>query len=171
MKYDKLINIGIPILCGVLLIGIVTLIFIQIILRQFFDCSLAWSDEISQFCLTWLVLFGSIWAIKNDQHMNTGLKIHQKLNKRQISLIDGVLALFIAVIAAVIFYQTAIFTFQQWNRESISFQWLKMGWIFMVVPFSMMAVIYYNLKKFYHDMKLTFKKDSSLCSSKNVSEN
>jgi C4-dicarboxylate transporter DctQ subunit len=160
MKYGKLIDIGIPILCGILLIEIVALTFIQIILRQFFDYSLSWSDEISQFCLTWLVLFGSIWAIKNDQHMNTGLKIHQKLNKRQIGLIDGALALLIAAVAAVIVYQTAIFTFQQWHRESISFEWLKMGWIFIAVPVSMMAVIYYNLKKFFNYMRLTFKKDN-----------
>ena len=92
MKSEKLINSGIPILCGVLLILIVSLTFLQIVLRQFFKFSLNWSDEVSQFCMTWMVLFGSIWATKNGQHLNTGFKLHKKLNKRLSGLIDGILA-------------------------------------------------------------------------------
>jgi TRAP-type C4-dicarboxylate transport system permease small subunit len=133
--------------------------FLQIILRQFFSFSLNWSDEVSQFCMSWLTLFGSIWVTKNNQHINTGLKLHRKLTKRQICLIDGVLALLIAIIAAVVAYQTALFSFMSMGISSLSLNWLKMGYIFIVLPLAMLAVFYYCLKSFFKNFACVFKKD------------
>jgi TRAP-type C4-dicarboxylate transport system permease small subunit len=91
MKPEKIVNSGIPILGGILLLFMVTVTFLQIILREFFNFSLNWSDEVTQLCMTWMVLFGSIWATKNNHHLNIGFKLHQKLNNRQILLIDSFL--------------------------------------------------------------------------------
>jgi TRAP-type C4-dicarboxylate transport system permease small subunit len=158
MKSGKLINFGIPNLCGALLVVIVGLTFLQIVLRQFFDFTFNWSDEIAQFAMTWLALLGSIWANKNDKHLNTGLKLHKKFNEKQILLIDGILALVIAGIAAVVVYQTAIFTSQQWNLESMSLPWLKMGYVFIVLPIAMLTTCYYYLKSFLKILHSYFKK-------------
>jgi TRAP-type C4-dicarboxylate transport system permease small subunit len=159
MKLGKLVDSGIPIFCGVLLVMIITVIMLQIVLRQFCDFSLNWSDEVSQFCLTWLTLIGSIWATKNNQHLATGLKLHQKLNKRQICLIDGILALLISVITAVVTYQTAIFTMMSMDNAALSLRWIKMGYIFIMLPLFMLYTCYYNLKSFCKNMALIFKKN------------
>jgi TRAP-type C4-dicarboxylate transport system permease small subunit len=159
MKSSKLVDSGIPIFCGVLLVMIITFTFSQIVLRQFCDFSLNWSDEVSQFCLTWLALIGSIWATKNNQHIATGLKIHQKLNKRLICLIDGILALLICIVATVITYQTTIFTIMAMDNAALSLRWIKMGYIFIVLPLAMLCTCYYCLKSFFKNMALIFKKN------------
>jgi TRAP-type C4-dicarboxylate transport system permease small subunit len=159
MKLAKLINSGIPILCGTLLVGIVSMTFMQIVIREIFNSSLPWSDEVSQFCLTWLVLFGSIWALKNNQHLNVGIKLHQKLNGWKVCLIDSILALVIVGCATVAAYQTAIFCLQQWARESMSLRWLNMGWVFIALPLAVLALCYYYLKSFFKNLICIFKKD------------
>jgi C4-dicarboxylate transporter DctQ subunit len=159
MKLEKIIDSGVPILCIALLMIIVILTFLQIILRQFFNYTFNWSDEVSQFCMTWLALFGSIWATKNSQHLNTGFKLHKKLNKRQNYLIDSVLALVIAGVSAVVAYQSAIFSFAAMGVESLSLPWLKMGYVFIVLPLAMLAFCYYHLKSFFKNFSGIFKKD------------
>jgi C4-dicarboxylate transporter DctQ subunit len=159
LKLEKLINSGIPILCGILLILMVMLTFLQIVLREFLNFSLNWSDEVSQFCMTWLTMFGSIWITKNNQHINTGLKLHRKLNERKIRLIDGILALMVAISAALIAYLSTIFSIVAMNIESLSLTWLKMGYVFIALPFAMLAVFYYYLKSFIKNLAFVIKRD------------
>jgi TRAP-type C4-dicarboxylate transport system permease small subunit len=159
MKLEKLINSGIPIICGVLLVIIVSVTFLQIFLRNFFNFGLPWYDEVSQFSMTWMVLIGTIWLTKNGQHLNTGLKLHQKLKAWQICLIEGVLALALAGIAAVVAYQTAIGTLSAMSTDSVSFKWLKMGYVYSIMPLAMLGVCYYYLKSFFKNLRFIFKKD------------
>jgi C4-dicarboxylate transporter DctQ subunit len=158
MKLEKLTN-SIPIFGGALLAVIVTLTFLQIVLRQIFSFSLSWSDEVSQFCMTWLALIGSIWLTKCDRHLNTGLKLHQKLHKWQLRLVDSILALVIAIITLVVAYQSAIFALQQVTMEATSLPWIKMGYIFIALPLAMLAACYYYLKSFFKNIWLILKKD------------
>jgi TRAP-type C4-dicarboxylate transport system permease small subunit len=159
MKLEKVVSSGIPTFCGALLVIVVSLTFLQIVLRQFFDFPLYWSDEVSQFCMSWFVLFGSIWATKNNLHLNTGLKLHQKLNKKQICLIDGILELAIAIVTAVIAYQGAIFAFSAMKIESLSLPWLKTGYVFTALPLVMLVLCYYYMKSFIKKVLRMFKRD------------
>jgi C4-dicarboxylate transporter DctQ subunit len=159
MKADKLVNTIIPILCGTLLAVMVTLTLLQIIFREFFDFSMSWSDEVSQFCMTWMVLLGLIWVTKNDRHLNTGLKLHKKLNERQIHLIDSILTLIIAGVTAIIAYHSAIFAYRQMDMESLSLSWVKLGYIFIALPIAMLALCYYYFKDFFKNIVHFFKKD------------
>jgi TRAP-type C4-dicarboxylate transport system permease small subunit len=152
MRFGKFINLGIPILCGILLLIMVLLTFLQIVLRQFFNYTLNWSDEVAQFCMSWNALFGMIWVTKNDQHINAGFKLHKKLNEKQIAFIDAILALFIAIIAAIVAYQTAIASFSAMGTESLSLSWIKMGYVYLPLPITMLSVSYYYIKIFLKKM-------------------
>jgi C4-dicarboxylate transporter DctQ subunit len=159
MKLDKLLDSGIPIFSGVLLILMTTFTFIQIILRELFSFSLNWSDEATQFSMVWMVLFGSVYLTKHDQHISTGFKLHQKLNKRLICLIDSVLALITVISAAVVAYQSTLFVLTTINCESNSLPWLKMGYVYIALPLFMMTLSYYYLKSFLKNLTIIFKKD------------
>jgi C4-dicarboxylate transporter DctQ subunit len=158
MKLGKLINSGISILCSVLLGLIVLLSFLQIVLRDFFSYSIPWTDELSQFSMTWLALFGSIWLIQNNQHLSSGIRIHQKLKERQIHLIDGIVALVIAVTTAVIAYRSAIFSLSEMSVTALSVEGIKMGYVFIVLPLSMLCICCYYFKSFLKNLVLVFKK-------------
>jgi TRAP-type C4-dicarboxylate transport system permease small subunit len=159
MKLNKIVNSLIPVLCGALLVVMVALTFLQIIFREFYDFSMSWSDEVSQFCMTWMVLLGLIWVTKNNQHLNTGLKLHKKLNERQICLIDSLLTLIVAVVTGVIAYHSAIFSLRQWDMESLSISWVKLGYIFVVLPIAMLALCYYYSKDFLKNLGRFFTKE------------
>jgi C4-dicarboxylate transporter DctQ subunit len=159
MKLEKIISSGIPIFGGILLLIIVSLSFMQIVLRNFFNFTFNWSDEFSQYCMSWLTLFGSIWVTQKNQHLNTGIKLQQKLNKKLLCLIDAILALLIVFIAAVTAYQTAIYSFRAMNQDTLSIFWVKMGYIFIALPIFMLTVVYYYLKSFFKNLTRIFKKD------------
>jgi TRAP-type C4-dicarboxylate transport system permease small subunit len=158
MKLEKVVNCGIPIICGALLVIIVMVTFLQIVLRNCFDLGLAWYDNVSQYSMSWMVLFSTIWLTKNNQHLNTGLKLHQKLKKRLVCLIDGILALLVASIAAVVTYQSTIFAFSSMSIESLALPWLKMGYVFIMLPIAMLSVFYYYLRSFFKNLASLFKK-------------
>jgi TRAP-type C4-dicarboxylate transport system permease small subunit len=148
VKLGKIIDEGIPALSGFLLAAIVTLTFLQNVFRECFNSGMNWSDEVSQFCLSWLALFGSIWVTKNNQHLVTGLKLQRKLNRWQICLIDGLMELVIAGSALVVAYRSAIFAFTAMGADSLSLPWLKMGYVYIALPLFMLAVAYYCFKSF-----------------------
>jgi TRAP-type C4-dicarboxylate transport system permease small subunit len=159
MKVEKIIDSGIKIFCGALIIIITFITFMQIVLRNCFNTGVNWSDEVSQFCMMWLALFGSIWLTKNDQHLNTGIKLHETLNKRLIYFLDGVMALIIAGATATVAYQSAIFSFDRMNELSLSLDWLKKGYIYLALPIAMLAMCYFYFKKFIKNILLFFKKN------------
>jgi TRAP-type C4-dicarboxylate transport system permease small subunit len=158
MKLSKLIESGISIISGVLLSVMVLLTFLQIVLRNFFDTGIPWSDDVVQYSMSWMALLGSIWLTKNGQHLNTGVKLQKKLNKRLIILIDSFLALVIVGIAVVVAYQTTINSIMAMRIDSIALPWLKMGYIYIGLPLFMLAVCYYYLKSFFKNVALIFKK-------------
>jgi TRAP-type C4-dicarboxylate transport system permease small subunit len=159
MKVEKHFNSCISNFCAGLLLLIVGFTFLQVFLREFFNCGLLWIDEVSRFCMVWMGLFGSIWVTNSNKHLNVGLKLHKKLDKRLVYLIDGIFALFIVIIAAVVAYQTAIFTSTSMSMASTSLNWLKMGYVFIAVPVAMLALAYYYLKSFFKNLRSLFKRD------------
>jgi TRAP-type C4-dicarboxylate transport system permease small subunit len=159
MKLERLIKLGIPILCGVLLGAIVSLIFLQVVLRQFFNFSLSWIDEITQICLTWNVLFGFIWATKYGENLNTHIYIHHRFNKRLINLIDGFLDFVIIIVTIVVAYRSARFSVTAMEFSTVSLSWLKLGYVFIVIPLVMLAVCYFYLKSFFKNVLLIYKKN------------
>lgn len=159
MKLEKLVNSGIPIICGALLTVIVVVTFAQIVLRNIFDSGLPWYDDVSQFSMSWMVLFGTIWLTKNNQHLNTGFKVHRKFNEWQSCLIDSILDLTIIGIAVIIVYQSAIFVFTAIDIGCIALPWLKIGYVFIMLPLAMLSVCYYYLKSFLQRLERIFKKD------------
>jgi TRAP-type C4-dicarboxylate transport system permease small subunit len=159
MKAEKLINSVIPIMTGTLLVVIVLLVFLRIVLRNFFDFGLPWSDEVTQFSITWMVLFGAIWATKNNHHLSAQIKLQKKLSERQVLFIDGVLALIIAGVTAVVGYRSALYAFSAMGFTAISLPWLKMGYIFFAFPLSLLIICCFFLESFFKNMVIIFKKD------------
>jgi TRAP-type C4-dicarboxylate transport system permease small subunit len=162
MKLEKLVDSGISIICGALLVVICTVNFTQIVLRNIFNTGLVWYDDVSQFSMSWLVLFSAIWLTKNNRHLSVGLKLHQKLNKRVVYLIDGILELMIAIIVVVLAYQSAVFAFLAMDIQAVALPWVKMGCVYMMLPIAMLGVFYYSIKSFFRNLAFVFKKDEEI---------
>jgi TRAP-type C4-dicarboxylate transport system permease small subunit len=159
MKLGKIIDVGIPILGGVLLVLIVVCSFLPVILREFFKFGFVWFDDLSQYCMVWMIYVGSIWVTKNNQHLCIGVKLHRNLNKRLVCLIDGILALLIVISVTSIAYNSAIFFLSRLGLESMTIPCIKMGYVYIALPLAMLALGYYYLQSFIKNVLHIFKKD------------
>lgn len=54
--------------CEILLVMFVTLLFVQIIVRQFFQYSLPWGDELATYMFVWFAYLGAVVAAKMEAH-------------------------------------------------------------------------------------------------------
>lgn len=59
---------GLEYLCAALLIGIVLIVFINVIGRYFFHAPLRWSDEVAQYMFLWLSYLGALAALMRGRH-------------------------------------------------------------------------------------------------------
>lgn len=55
-------------LCSLLLATFVMLLFAQIVLRQFFQYSIPWGDEVSTYMFVWFAYLGAVVAAKMSAH-------------------------------------------------------------------------------------------------------
>lgn len=56
------------ILCQLLLVTFVLLLFAQIILRNLFNYSLPWGDELATYAFVWFAYLGAVYAAKKSAH-------------------------------------------------------------------------------------------------------
>lgn len=68
-RYNKIEE---TILVGSLIVN-VCIVFIQVIMRYFFNTSLAWSEELSRYIFIWQVWLGSSIAFVDRQHIRVDL--------------------------------------------------------------------------------------------------
>ncbi|MEH6648696.1 MAG: TRAP transporter small permease [Motiliproteus sp.] len=55
-------------ICRILLVIFVCLLFAQIVSREFFGYSIAWTEELSVYMFVWFVFFGASYAAKHSAH-------------------------------------------------------------------------------------------------------
>jgi len=88
----------------VLLVAMIVLAVAQIVLRQFFDGSLVWADELIKIIVLWLAMVGSIAAARDNRHIRIDLLSHI-LPVRLVIVASVVVDVFAAVVCAVIAWQ------------------------------------------------------------------
>ena len=60
---------GVEILMAFFLMVMITLVFLNVLLRYIFSTGFAWSEEIARLCFIYLVYLGSIGAMRDNQHL------------------------------------------------------------------------------------------------------
>jgi len=88
----------------VLLVAMIVLAVAQIVLRQFFDGSLVWADELIKIIVLWLAMVGSIAAARDNRHIRIDLLSHI-LPVRLVIVARVVVDIFAAIVCAVIAWQ------------------------------------------------------------------
>ena len=126
---SKVLNLIISILLSLMVI----IVFSNVIGRYFLHSALAWSEEISRFLFIWMVLFGSILAYVNDEHLGLDLLVRSL----PVKAAQGV-----AVIADIlILYAISLITAGGYRMTVESWTWLSpaasvpYGYVYVVVPF------------------------------------
>jgi TRAP-type transport system small permease protein len=102
---EKVLKVLNSILNGVIiliLVSMVSLVFLNVVLRYAFDSGITWSEELARYLFVWVVFLGAVVATKEKGHLGVDLLISSVPRKFQKvlyfianSLIVFVLTLFI----------------------------------------------------------------------------
>lgn len=132
-KTSKVLGKVLNYIIALLLSLMVIIVFSNVIGRYFLHSALAWSEEISRFLFIWMVLFGSILAYVNDEHLGLDLLV---------KAVPVKVAQVIAVVAdLLVLYAIGLITAGGYEMTIESWNWLSpaasvpYGYVYMVVPF------------------------------------
>jgi TRAP-type C4-dicarboxylate transport system permease small subunit len=151
-KVRRGFEIALNFLIGLLMTGMVLVVFSNVIFRYFLNAALAWSDEVSRFMLIWLVFLGAVIAYMRNDHL--GLDILLKYLPPVASRWLVVLADFLVLFILVIMTQGGI----NMTTDSFSSGWVSaavsmpFGFVYMVAPISSILMILEGLLKTTTDM-------------------
>lgn len=115
---DRLCKIG-AYLSGILLVGLVALILLEIFLRSFFNISTMIADEYSGYLYLASIFLGLAYTFLKDGHIRINI-VTSKLNKRGNFYADIIAAIITFLVLAFILYRTILFTYDSYSLEMLS---------------------------------------------------
>jgi TRAP-type transport system small permease protein len=132
----KAIEKTIAFLIGILLAGMVILVFGNVVARYFLNAAIGWSEEVSRFMLIWLAFLGAILAFIKNEHL--GLDILIKYLPEKASKVLIVAADIFVLIALVYMTNGGI----DMTKDSLASGWVSSavpipyGFVYMIAPIS-----------------------------------
>jgi TRAP-type C4-dicarboxylate transport system permease small subunit len=138
-----------------LLGSMVVMAVTQIVLRQFFDDTIAWADEFIKIIVLWLAMVGSVAAARDNRHIRIDVLSHV-LPDKLVVLSRIVVDLFAAAVCAMIAWQA-------WRYLQIEIEWQETvlddvpAWIVhAVVPAAFLLISYRFLVDMARDLYTVF---------------
>lgn len=119
----------------------------QILLRNFLDSGLAWSDPLLRVLVLWLGLLGAMLATRENKHIRIDI-LSRYLPARLKVLGNAVTALFSAAVCAILAWHSGRFVHYEWQDGSEIFYnvpaWLAelilpVGFGIMALRFALLA--------------------------------
>jgi len=98
----------------IILLSMILLAGAQIVLRNFFDFSLFWGDEMLRLMVLWLTVAGGLAASRLDKHISIEV-LDRFLPDKLQTPVQIVLDLFTAVVCALICWQSARFVMSSYE--------------------------------------------------------
>ncbi len=141
-------------ICRALLAFFIVLLFAQIISREVFGYSIAWSEELSTYMFVWFVYFGASYAARLSAHNRVTFQF-KKFPKQSVKYIEGFADLFWLAFNVYFIYLSFTFVFFKmnmfWKSQTLG---VPMKYIYIILPlaFTLMSiriiqVNYYRLVK------------------------
>jgi len=141
--FDKLEKAGTRAEDALLLIILICMIFlagIQIFLRNFFDTSLFWGDEMLRLMVLWLTMAGALAASRMDKHIS--IAVLDRFLPRTARLISRIIIdLFTASICALFAWQSARFVMGSYEFGDLLMRNIPAWTVQIILPigFALMA--------------------------------
>ena len=116
--------------------GMVALIFTQVIYRYILKQPLSWSEELAKYFFSCIIFFGAVILYREEKHINMSMaldSVRNKTFKKVVKLLSDLLIVLFLCIMTFYTYPLA-YDILKLGGVSPSMDWLKFGWIFMIVP-------------------------------------
>jgi TRAP-type C4-dicarboxylate transport system permease small subunit len=118
-----------------LLAAMVVIVCLGVFFRYVVEAALVWYDEFASYLLVWLTFFGSVVAAWHGRHIGFDAVV-ERLSPRARRVSDFVAESFVLGFQFVLCYYGWVLTLKMGDETAISLPWVKMGWVFSVMPVS-----------------------------------
>ncbi len=126
----------------ILLVFFITLLFVQVILREFFDYTLTWGEELARFSFIWFVFFGAVVAARLSAHNRVTFQF-KKFSQKTQNYIHAFADVIWLVFNGVMIWKSIflINSMMQFTYTSPTLGW-NMAYVYFIFPisFSLMSV-------------------------------
>ncbi|WP_202081182.1 TRAP transporter small permease [Caldalkalibacillus salinus] len=136
---DKAVNA----LALLMLAGMVLIISLHVFLRQVFETTPAWSEEIALLFLVWISFIGIAVGFRDRLHIAVGLVVNHLPDKLQ-DMIDYLVKASILMVALIFIYYGGKFTMLMSNSTMAGTK-LPTSYLYAVVPISGFLLLIYGL--------------------------
>ncbi len=124
------------VLITLLMTGMVVFIVMQVYFRYVLEQPLSWSEELAGYLFSGVFFFGAVLLYRESRHINMSLFVDfiKNLFVRQIIVIVAHLLSFLFLAIVVWYSYPMALQIIEFEVVSPSMEWLKMGYVFMIVP-------------------------------------
>lgn len=127
-------------LCQLLLVSFIVILFLQIVLRNFFNYSIPWGDELAIYFFVWFAYLGAVYAAKKSAHNRVTFQF--RFFPRVVEKVCGILtdvmwlgfnAVFIYLSYDFVFNRMNVF----WKSQTLG---IPMKYVYIIFPFAFIAM-------------------------------
>jgi TRAP-type C4-dicarboxylate transport system permease small subunit len=132
-----------------LLVLMVMLVFLGVFFRYVLGASLAWYDEFASYLLVWLTFYGAVSASYRERHIGFDLLVN-RFPSTPGKVARVIAELFVLGFQVVLFYYGWVLTQKMGNETAVSLPWIKMAWVYSVLPIAGGLMLLISLERLGH---------------------
>jgi TRAP-type C4-dicarboxylate transport system permease small subunit len=132
-----------------LLVMMVVLVSLGVFFRYVLDASLAWYDEFASYLLVWLTFYGAVAASYRRRHIGFDVVVNRFMPGTR-RLVEIVAELFVSGFQFVLLYYGWALMQKMGDETAISLPWVKMGWVYSVLPIAGGLMLLISLDRLFH---------------------
>ncbi len=140
-------------LVGLLLFFMFLTTFFQVISRTF-QISAVWSEELARLTYVWMVFLGAPVLIRDNGLISVTV-LTDRIGKRASRALHILTDLLIIPFLAVITWGAWTNTRLNWNTYAPTVDWLRMGYVYLIIAIAGAAMLWYQLANIVDLMRAT----------------
>jgi TRAP-type C4-dicarboxylate transport system permease small subunit len=131
---------------SLLLVLMVVVVSLGVLFRYALDAALVWYDEFASYLLVWLTFSGAVVASYRRRHIGFETVVDRLLPAPR-RVMECVAESCVLLFQAVLLYYGWLLTRRMGDETAVSLVWVKMGWIYSVLPISGALMLAISLRR------------------------
>lgn len=132
----------------------------QIVLRNFFDIGLPWSDELLRMLVLWVALAGAVAASRYDKHINIAV-LDRFLSLKVKKWVSLLIHLFTVVICAIVAWFCLQFVLTSREYEDLILGNVPAWWLQSALPIGFVLIVWRYLLFLLADIVALFSREKT----------
>ena len=131
-----------------LLALMVVVVSLGVFFRYVLNASLVWYDEFASYLLVWLTFYGIVVASYRQRHIGFEMVVN-RLPSETRRVVDFVGETCVLGFQVVLCFYGWVLTRKMGDETAVSLEWVKMGWVYSVLPITGGLMLLISLMRLY----------------------